>query len=69
MANSQSSVVEAEKGNNLSPHNLHIRLRVLEIVVLISLVLNLALWFFAGNLNSKVENRIDRPGQASNMER
>jgi hypothetical protein len=48
-------VVEAEKGKNLSPMNLHIRLRVVESITLVSLVLNLALWFFAGNINSKVE--------------
>ena len=52
-------VVEAEKGKNLSPKNLHIRLRVLEIITLVSLVLNLALWFFAGNINSKVDNQTD----------
>ena len=52
-------VVEAEKGKNLSPQNLHIRLRVLEVIMLLSLVLNLALWFFAGNINSKVDNQTD----------
>ena len=50
-----SQVVEAEKGNNLSPRNLHIRLRVLESITLVSLGLNLALWYFAGNINSKVD--------------
>ena len=33
-------IVKAEKGCNLSPEMLHLRLRVVEVVVLISLVLN-----------------------------
>ena len=54
--NEAKEIVDAEKGNNLSPKNLHIRLRVLEVITLVSLVLNLALWYFAGNVNSKVHN-------------
>lgn len=50
-------VIAAEKGDVLSPHNLHLRLRMLEIVTLLSLVLNLTLWYFAGNINTKVEER------------
>ena len=59
-----AKVVEAEKGRDLSPKNLHIRLRVVECITLASLVLNLALWFFAGNINSKADNQIDRAQQA-----
>lgn len=40
-------IVEAEKGKNLSPQNLHIRLRVVEGVLLVSLVLNLFSWYLA----------------------
>lgn len=40
-------IVEAEKGRNLSPQNLHIRLRVVEAVVLFSLLLNLIQGFLA----------------------
>ena len=58
-----SKVVEAEKGKNLSPRNLHIRLRVVESITLVSLVLNLALWFFAGNINSRTDDQKDRGQQ------
>ena len=55
-----SKVVEAEKGKNLSPKNLHIRLRLLEVVVLISVCLNLLHWYMAGerdqNLQAQVNN-------------
>lgn len=40
-------VVKAEKGHNLSPENLHIRLRVVEVVVLLSLILNVISGYFA----------------------
>jgi len=49
-------VVEAEKGKNLSPHNLHMRLRVLEVVVLISLVLNLFSWYLSADSWKKADN-------------
>jgi len=51
-------VVEAEKGKNLSPQNLHIRLRVLEVVVLLSLCLNLLHWYIAGGKDEKTQNQI-----------
>ena len=51
-------VVEAEKGKNLSPQNLHIRLRVLEVVVLVSLCLNLLHWYMTGEKDEKTQNQI-----------
>ncbi len=42
-----NKIVEAEKGRNLSPENLHIRLRVVETVVFISLVLNVVQGYIA----------------------
>ena len=52
-------VVEAEKGRNLSPKNLHIRLRVVEVIVFISLVLNVVQGFIANHSNNKMQNQID----------
>jgi hypothetical protein len=40
-------VIDAEKGRDLSPRNLHIRLRVVEVVVFVSLVLNVVQGFIA----------------------
>jgi hypothetical protein len=40
-------IVNAEKGRNLSPESLHLRLRVVEVVVLLSLILNLISGYFA----------------------
>lgn len=40
-------IVNAEKGRNLSPENLHLRLRVVEVVVLLSLILNLISGYLA----------------------
>ena len=40
-------IVKAEKGRNLSPENLHLRLRVVEVVVLISLILNVISGYIA----------------------
>ena len=57
-------VVDAEKGKNLSLKNLHIRLRVIEVIMLLSLVLNLALWFFAGKINSKVDSQPENRPEA-----
>ena len=52
-------IVEAEKGNNLSPRNLHLRLRVLEVIVLISLCLNLLHWYMAGERDEKLQNQFN----------
>ena len=52
-------IVEAEKGKNLSPKNLHIRLRVLEVVVLVSLCLNLLHWYSAGEKDQKLQNQVN----------
>ena len=52
-------VVEAEKGNNLSPKNLHLRLRLLEIVVLISVCLNLLHWYIAGERDQKLQSQVN----------
>jgi hypothetical protein len=52
-------IVEAEKGNNLSPKNLHLRLRVLEVIVLISLCLNLLHWYMAGERDEKLKSQFN----------
>ena len=52
-------IVEAEKGKNLSPQNLHLRLRVVEVVLLLSLVLNLALWYAGGITGNRLQNQVD----------
>jgi len=39
----------------LSLHDVHTRLRWLEIITFISLVLNMALWFFAGKIYTKAD--------------
>jgi hypothetical protein len=52
-------IVEAEKGKNLSPQNLHLRLRVVEIVVLFSLLLNLLHWFIAGANDRKLQDQVN----------
>ena len=52
-------IVEAEKGKNLSPKNLHIRLRVLEVIVLISLCLNLLHWYMAGEKDEKLQSQVN----------
>jgi hypothetical protein len=44
-----AKIVEAEKGRNLSPENLHLRLRVVEAVVFVSLVLNLIQGYIANS--------------------
>ncbi len=52
-------VVEAEKGRNLSPQNLHIRLRVVEGVVLVSLVLNLIQGYIANQGDKKLQGQLN----------
>jgi hypothetical protein len=52
-------VVEAEKGKNLSPQNLHIRLRVVEAVVFVSLMLNVIQGFISYHSADKMQNQID----------
>ena len=54
-----SNVVEAEKGNNVSPKNLHIRLRLLEVVVLVSVCLNLLHWYVAGEKDANLQNQVN----------
>ena len=54
-----ADVVEAEKGNVLTPRNLHLRLRVVEVVVLISLLLNLLHWFVAGANDKKMQDQVN----------
>jgi hypothetical protein len=54
-----STLVEAEKGKNLSPRNLHLRLRALEFIVLVSLLLNLAHWYVAGEKDEKLQNQVN----------
>ena len=57
--NEAAQVVEAEKGKNLSPRNLHLRLRVLEVIVLISLCLNLLHWYVAGERDQNLQNQVN----------
>jgi hypothetical protein len=52
-------VVEAEKGKNLSPQNLHIRLRILEIIVLVSVCLNLLHWYMAGERDERLQTQVN----------
>ena len=58
-------VVEAEKGRNLSPQNLHIRLRVVEAVVFVSLVLNVVQGFIAIHSDKKMQTQINDVKQES----
>lgn len=62
-------IVEAEKGNNLSPHNLHLRLRVVEVVLVVSLFLNLLHWFVAGANDKKIENQVDTISQQTGVQK
>ena len=54
-----AQVVEAEKGKNLSPRNLHLRLRVVEIVLLVSLALNLLHWYVGEKNEDQIRTRVD----------
>ena len=56
-------IVEAEKGKNLSPRNLHLRLRVVEIVLLVSVSLNLLHWYSAGERDEKLQNQVNNVKQ------
>lgn len=58
-------VVEAEKGRNLSPQILHIRLRVVEAVVFFSLMLNLVQGFIANRSDKKLQSQLDGAKQES----
>lgn len=58
-------VVEAEKGRNLSPQNLHIRLRVVEVVVFVSLMLNVIQGFIANHSDKQMQNQINGVKQES----
>jgi hypothetical protein len=62
-----AQLVEAEKGNNLSPRNLHLRLRLVEVVLVISLLLNLLHWYVAGANDHKMENRVDNISQETGV--
>ena len=62
-------IVEAEKGNNLSPRNLHLRLRVVEVVTVISLLLNLLHWYMAGVNDKKIENHVDNIAQETGVQK
>ena len=56
-------VIEAEKGNHLSLRSLHLRLRVVEVVLLVSLILNLAHWFVASSKEHSLQNQVDSVNQ------
>jgi hypothetical protein len=58
-------VIEAEKGRNLSPQNLHIRLRVVEAVVFVSLVLNVVQGFIANHKDKQLQSQVDGVQQDS----
>ena len=58
-------IAEAEKGRNLSPQNLHIRLRVVEVVVFISLMLNVIQGFIANHSENKMQDQINDVKQES----
>ena len=58
-------VVEAEKGRNLSPQNLHIRLRVVEAVVLASLIINLVQGYVALRNDKMLRERAGEPPATS----
>jgi hypothetical protein len=49
-----NQVLEAEKGDRLTPHNLHIRLRVVEVVLLLSLILNVVSGYIAMHSQQQV---------------
>lgn len=57
-----NQVIEAEKGERLSPHNLHIRLRVVEVVVLLSLILNLVQGYIAMHAQHEVNQMQNQTG-------
>ena len=58
-------VVEAEKGRNLSPQNLHIRLRVVEAVVFVSLLLNVVQGFITNHSDKQMQSQIGGAKQES----
>ena len=58
-------VIEAEKGRNLSPQNLHIRLRVVEAVVFVSLMLSLVQGYIANQRDKNMQNRLEGVGLES----
>ena len=60
-------VVEAEKGNSLTPRNLHLRLRVVEWVLVVSLLLNLLHWFVAGSADHNLQNQVDNVKQETGV--
>jgi hypothetical protein len=55
--------VEAEKGNNLSPKNLHMRLRLVEAVLLVSVCLNLLHWYVAGEKDQNLQQQVNNVKQ------
>ena len=60
-------IVEAEKGKNLSPRNLHLRLRVVEIVLLVSVSLNLLHWYIAGERDEKLQSQVNTVKQETGV--
>ncbi len=55
------------KEDYLTPHSLHVRLRIIEVVLVISLVLNLVHWFVAGANDKKIENQVDNISQQTGV--
>jgi hypothetical protein len=58
---------DAKEREYLSPHNLHIRLRVIEIVLAISLLLSLLHWYIAGTNDQKIQNQVDNISQQTGV--
>ena len=62
-----ADIVEAEKGKNLSPRNLHLRLRVLEVVTLVLVLLNLLHWYVAGTNERRIASQVDDVAQQTGV--
>lgn len=62
-------VVNAEKGDSLTPRNLHLRLRVAEVVLLLSLLLNVLHWYVAGVKDDRLQNQVNNISTDTGVQR
>lgn len=62
-------IVDAEKGDSLTPRNLHLRLRVVETILVISLFLNLLHWYVAGTNDKRLERQVDQISQETGAQK
>lgn len=62
-------VVNAEKGDSLTPRNLHLRLRVVEVVLLLSLLLNVLHWYVAGVKDDRLQNQVNNISTDTGVQR